>query len=263
MRIAVVTVFPEALAAVTEIGVTGRAVREGALGVASVNPREFTTDRHRSVDDRPYGGGPGMVMRPEPLDAAVRSARELAGSGASVVYLSPQGRRFDDSAARRLARLPGLVLLAGRYEGVDERLLEKSVDEEISIGDYVLSGGEVAALVVIDAVARLLPGVLGHEDSAQQDSFADGLLDCPHYTRPEVFDGRPVPEVLTSGDHEAIRRWRLQQSLGRTWERRPDLLERRVLSDEERALLDEYRRHREVGQPREPREPREPRQTKE
>ena len=221
MRIAVVTVFPESLSAVTDIGVSGRAVRDGRLTVTAVNPRDFTEDRHRSVDDRPYGGGPGMVMSPEPLDAALGVARASAGEGAPVVYLSPQGRRFDDSEARRLATLPGLVLLAGRYEGVDERLIEKAVDEELSIGDYVLSGGEVAALVVIDAVARLLPGVLGHEESAEQDSFADGLLDCPHYTRPEQFDGRPVPPVLTSGDHEAIRRWRLQQALGRTWERRP------------------------------------------
>lgn len=240
MHIAVVTVFPEMLTAVTGFGVSGRAVRDGRLVVSGVNPRDFTHDRHRSVDDRPYGGGPGMVMRPEPLAAAVREARTLAGADARIVYLSPQGRRFDDKEARTMAQSESLVLLAGRYEGVDERLIDAVVDDELSIGDYVLSGGETAALVVIDAVTRLLPGVLGHEESADQDSFADGLLDCPHYTRPEVFEGRAVPEVLSSGDHAAIRRWRLQQSLGRTWERRPDLLELRVLSDEEKQLLARY-----------------------
>lgn len=237
MRVAVVTVFPGMLDAVSEYGVTGRAVREGRLSLQAVNPRDYTRDRHRSVDDRPYGGGPGMVMRPEPLAEAVRAATRMVGQG-RVVYLSPQGRRLDDGVARELATEPGLVLLAGRYEGVDERLLESVVDDELSIGDYVLSGGELAALVVVDVVARLLPGVLGHAASAAEDSFADGLLDCPHYTRPEVFDGREVPPVLRSGDHEAIRRWRLQQSLLRTAQRRPDLLARRVLSDEERELLD-------------------------
>ena len=240
MRIAVVTVFPESLSAVTDYGVSGRAVRDGMVSVTGVNPRDFTLDRHKSVDDRPYGGGPGMVMRPEPLAAAIGEARNLAGKQAPVIYLSPQGKRFDDAQARRLAELPGLILLAGRYEGVDERLIESEVDEELSIGDYVLSGGEMAAMVVVDAVTRLLPGVLGHEDSAQQDSFADGLLDCPHYTRPDVYEGRAVPAVLTSGDHEAIRRWRLQQALGRTATRRPDLLEARGCSEEEQALLDAY-----------------------
>jgi len=240
MRIAVVTVFPDSLSAVTDYGVSGRAVRDGIVSVAGVNPRDYTLDRHKSVDDRPYGGGPGMVMRPEPLAAAIGEARNLAGEQAPVIYLSPQGKRFDDAQARRLAQLPGLILLAGRYEGVDERLIESEVDEELSIGDYVLSGGEMAAMVVVDAVTRLLPGVLGHEDSAQQDSFADGLLDCPHYTRPDVYEGRAVPAVLTSGDHEAIRRWRLQQALGRTETRRPDLLEARGCSEEERALLDAY-----------------------
>lgn len=240
MRIAVVTVFPESLSAVTDYGVSGRAVRDGMVSVTGVNPRDFTLDRHKSVDDRPYGGGPGMVMRPEPLAAAIGEARNLAGKQAPVIYLSPQGRRFDDAQARRLAELPGLILLAGRYEGVDERLIESEVDEELSIGDYVLSGGELAAMVVVDAVTRLLPGVLGHEDSAQEDSFADGLLDCPHYTRPDVYEGRAVPAVLTSGDHEAIRRWRLQQALGRTATRRPDLLEARGCGKEEQALLDAY-----------------------
>lgn len=241
MRVALITVFPEMLSAVRDVGVTGRAVRDGRLVLDAVNPRDFTHDRHRSVDDRPYGGGPGMVMRPEPLAAAIKRGREIAGATAPVIYLSPQGERLTDQRARTLAEGEGMVLLAGRYEGVDERLLSEAVDQELSIGDYVLSGGELAALVVVDAVTRLLPGVLGHEDSAAEDSFADGLLDCPHYTRPEVYEGQVVPEVLRSGDHAAISRWRLQQSLGRTWERRPDLLEARgPLSDEERGLLDEY-----------------------
>ena len=236
MRIGVVTVFPQMLDAVTDVGVSGRAVREGLLTVTAVNPRDFTQDRHRSVDDRPYGGGPGMVMRPEPLVAALTEAR--AHAPGPVIYLSPQGTRFDDRRARRYAALPGMVLLAGRYEGIDERVIRSCVDEELSIGDYVLSGGELAALVVIDAVARLLPGALGHADSAQEDSFADGLLDCPHYTRPEQFAGQAVPPVLLSGDHAAIRRWRLQQALLRTRERRPELLERRGLSAQEQELLD-------------------------
>jgi tRNA (guanine37-N1)-methyltransferase len=237
MRVAVVTVFPETLAAVTEVGVSGRAVREGILEVAAINPRDFTRDRHRSVDDRPYGGGPGMVMRPQPLLSAISAAREQVGDAARVVYLSPQGRRLDDRRVREMATWSGMVLVAGRYEGVDERVLEIAVDEELSIGDFVLSGGELAALVVIDAVARLLPGALGHVESAEQDSFAAGLLDCPHYTRPEVFEGRAVPAVLLGGDHAAIARWRLQQSLQRTAQRRPDMLAARGLSDEERALL--------------------------
>lgn len=244
MRIALVTVFPEMLDAVTAVGVSGRAVREGGLEVLAVNPRDYTRDRHRSVDDRPYGGGPGMVMRPEPLAGALAEARAFAGSGVKTVYLSPQGCRFDDAGARALAKEPGLVLLAGRYEGVDERLIEAEIDEELSIGDFVLSGGELAALVVIDAVARLLPGTLGHEDSAAEDSFADGLLDCPHYTRPEEYAGRAVPQVLLSGDHAAIRRWRLQQALGRTWERRPELLQQRGMSAEEEALLARYQAER-------------------
>ena len=237
MQVALVTVFPQVLELVSGIGVSGRAVRDGRLQLAAINPRDYTRDRHRSVDDRPYGGGPGMVMRPEPLAAAIAAGRDTVGAGGPVLYLSPQGRRFDDARARELAQLPGLVLLAGRYEGVDERLVDSAVDEELSIGDFVLSGGELAALVVVDAIARLLPGALGHADSAQEDSFVDGLLDCPHYTRPECFAGRPVPPVLLSGDHAAIRRWRLQQSLLRTWQRRPELLERRGMNDEEQRLL--------------------------
>jgi tRNA (guanine37-N1)-methyltransferase len=246
MRIALVTLFPDMLNAVTGFGVTGRAVRDQRLSLTMVNPRDYTEDRHRSVDDRPYGGGPGMVMRPEPLAAAIAEASSQVGADAPVIYLSPQGKRFDHDRARALALQPGLVLLAGRYEGVDERLIDSAVDEELSIGDYVLSGGELPAMVVIDAVTRLLPGVLGHEASAEEDSFATGLLDCPHYTRPEQYRGQQVPEVLLSGDHAAIRRWRLQQALGRTWERRPELLEQRdkerELTPEEQSLLAEYQR---------------------
>ena len=244
MRIAVVSLFPEMFEAVSAYGVTGRAVAQGQLDLRLSNPRDYTTDRHRTVDDRPYGGGPGMLMKVEPLEAAIAAAREQVGEGGRVVYLSPQGRRFDHAKALEFAALDSLVLVAGRYEGVDERLLEAEVDEELSIGDYVLSGGEVAAMVVIDAVSRQLPGVLGHEQSAEQDSFAEGLLDCPHYTRPEAYGQRRVPEVLLSGNHEAIRRWRLKQSLGRTFERRPDLLEQRTLTSEEEELLAEYRRER-------------------
>lgn len=246
MRVAMVTLFPEMLALVSGSGVTGRAVRDKRLNVTAINPRDYTEDRHRSVDDRPYGGGPGMVMRPEPLAAALNDARAHAGERAPVIYLSPQGRKFDHERAKDLSGLPGMVLLAGRYEGVDERLISSAVDEELSIGDYVLSGGELAALVVVDAVTRLLPGVLGHEDSASQDSFAQGLLDCPHFTRPEQYEGEDVPAVLLSGDHAAIRRWRLKQALGRTWERRPDLLDaleqQRELTIEERKLLSEYQK---------------------
>ena len=253
MRIALISVFPQMLALVRDIGVTGRAVRDGRLELAAVNPRDFTTDRHRSVDERPYGGGPGMLMRPEPLAAAIDAGRCRVGGQATVVYLSPQGRRFDDRRARELATQSALVLLAGRYEGVDERLIEVCVDEELSIGDYVLSGGELAALVVIDALARLLPGVLGHTDSAAQDSFAEGLLDCPHYTRPEEYAGRKVPAVLLSGDHAAIARWRTQQALGRTAQRRPDLLARRErsrpLSTLERQLLARYRQEHQGPSP--------------
>lgn len=246
MRVAMVTLFPEMLGLVSESGVTGRAVRDERVNVTAINPRDYTEDRHRSVDERPYGGGPGMVMRPEPLAAALKVARAHAGEHAPVIYLSPQGRKFDHERATALSRLPGMVLLAGRYEGVDERLIRSAVDEELSIGDYVLSGGELAALVVVDAVTRLLPGVLGHEDSASQDSFAQGLLDCPHFTRPEQYEGQDVPAVLLSGDHAAIRRWRLKQALGRTWERRPDLLaaleRQRELTPEEHKLLGEYQK---------------------
>ncbi|MGH8282601.1 MAG: tRNA (guanosine(37)-N1)-methyltransferase TrmD, partial [Gammaproteobacteria bacterium] len=226
MHVEVVTLFPEMVDTLLQFGVTGRAKQRGLLKVKSWNPRDYTTDRHRTVDDRPFGGGPGMVMKVEPLRSAIRSAREAAGQKAPVIYLSPQGKRFDQQDARRLAAMEALVLVAGRYEGIDERVIETEVDKELSIGDYVLSGGELPALVVIDALARLLPGALGDEDSAAQDSFMNGLLDYPHYTRPEDIDGKRVPEVLMSGDHAAIRRWRRKQALGRSWLRRPELLEK-------------------------------------
>ncbi len=240
MRIQVVTLFPEMVEALRLGGVTARAMEQGLLELRCWNPRDFARDRHRTVDDRPYGGGPGMVMRVEPLRSTICAAKAAAGEGAKVAYLSPQGRRLDQAGLRELAARPGLVLVAGRYEGVDERLVEEIVDEEWSIGDYVLSGGELAAMVIIDGIARLLPGALGHEGSAEADSFSEGLLDHPHYTRPEVIDGRAVPEVLLSGDHAAIARWRRKQSLGRTWARRPDLLAGRELSEEDRRLLEEY-----------------------
>ncbi len=240
MHIDVITLFPDMVAAVAEFGVVGRARRNGLVSLDFENPRDHTSDVHRTVDDRPYGGGPGMVMKYEPLAGAVAAARARAPQGSPVVCLSPQGRVFDQALARRYAGLPGLVLLAGRYEGVDERFIERHVDEELSLGDFVLSGGEVAAMAVIDAVVRLLPGVLGDDESAAQDSFMEGLLDCPHYTRPEVIEDRSVPAVLLSGDHAAIARWRMQQALGRTFERRPDLLGKLELTDEQQALLDDY-----------------------
>lgn len=246
MHIGVVSLFPEMFGAVTGHGVVGRAVEQGQLQVSCRNPRDYTADRHRTVDDRPYGGGPGMVMKIDPLQQAVNAARGDVGSPAKVIYLSPQGGLLNHAKVLELASEKALVLIAGRYEGVDERFLEAEVDEEISIGDYVLSGGELAAMVLIDAVGRQLPGVLGHSESAQQDSFAGGLLDCPHYTRPEVYAGRSVPTVLLSGDHERIRRWRLKQSLQRTQARRPELLAARELSAEEAALLDEHRGEEEL-----------------
>ena len=244
MRIEVVTLFPEMLRTLLDFGVTGRAADRGLLQVGSWNPRDYATDARRTVDDRPFGGGPGMVMQVEPLRAAIRAVRQSTGPGAPVIYLSPQGKRFDQQEAQRLAKLPALILVAGRYEGVDERLIESEVDAELSTGDYVLSGGELPALVVIDALARLLPGALGDEDSAAQDSFMQGLLDYPQYTRPEELDGLRVPAVLLSGDHAAIRRWRMKQALGRTWLRRPELLEKLELSAEQRTLLDEFIRER-------------------
>jgi len=244
MRFDVVTLFPEMVGEVARYGVAGRAIERGLAELVVWNPRDFARDRYRRVDDRPYGGGPGMVMKVEPLRSAIRAARGAAGEPAPVLLMSPQGRRLDQDAVRRFAGMRRLVLVAGRYEGIDERLIESDIDEEWSLGDYVLSGGELAALVLFDAAVRLLPGVLGDETSAQQDSYMEGLLDCPHYTRPEEVDGRPVPAVLQGGDHEAIRRWRLKQALGRTWLRRPDLLEHKQLSREQQGLLDEFKNER-------------------
>ncbi|MDH3514488.1 MAG: tRNA (guanosine(37)-N1)-methyltransferase TrmD [Gammaproteobacteria bacterium] len=241
MRIDVISLFPPMFEAVSGHGITGRAVRNGLLTLRVWNPRDYTEDRHRSVDDRPYGGGPGMVMMVEPLARAIRAARQDQGNKAKVMYLSPQGRRLDHAAVLEMSKREGMILLAGRYEGIDERLLETEVDEEWSIGDYVLSGGELAAMVLIDAVTRQLPGALGDEASAQQDSFVEGLLDYEHYTRPEEYAGRKVPQVLLSGDHEKIRRWRLKRSLGRTWLLRPDLLQKLPLNSEQKQLLDEFR----------------------
>lgn len=240
MRIDVITLFPEMVAAVTGYGVTARACERGLLTLVTWNPRDDAHDLRRTVDDRPYGGGPGMVMKAPPLRDALARARRQAGSSGKVIYLSPQGRLLTQTAVCELAAAPHLILVAGRYEGVDERFVEACVDEEWSIGDYVLSGGELAAMVLIDAVTRLLPGALGDAESARQDSFMDGLLDCPHYTRPEEIDGLRAPAVLLSGDHGAIARWRLREALGRTWRRRPDLLARLRLDREQQALLDEY-----------------------
>lgn len=244
----VITLFPQMFEAVTGWGISGRARERGVYGFEAWNPRDFAANAYRTVDDRPYGGGPGMVMMAEPLAKAVRAARqrqETCGARGRVVYLSPQGRPLDHGVVEELAALPGMVLVCGRYEGVDERLIRREIEDEISIGDYVLSGGELAAMVVLDAVIRQLPGVLGDAESARQDSFVEGLLDCPHYTRPEVYEGERVPEVLMSGNHADIDRWRLKQSLGRTWLRRPELLERLELTARERALLDEFRREHE------------------
>jgi len=240
MDIGVISLFPELTDTMVSYGVLGRAVDRGQVKVNCVNPRDFTEDRHQTVDDRPYGGGPGMVLKVEPVRDAIEAARAELPKGSPVIFLGPQGRKFDQKVAVELSALPGMILVAGRYEGFDERLVESVCDDEISLGDFVLSGGEVAALAIIDSVVRLMPGVLGDDASAEQDSFSDGLLDCPHYTRPEEFEGKTVPAVLLNGNHEEIRRWRLKQSLGRTWARRPELLETRQLTDEEQALLNEY-----------------------
>lgn len=240
MHINVVSLFPEMVATIAEYGVVGRAERRKLVSLDIENPRDYTDDAHRTVDDRPYGGGPGMVMKYQPVAGALQAAKAKLPEGSLVVCLSPQGRVFDQAMARRYAALPGLVLLAGRYEGIDERLIESQVDEELSLGDFVLSGGEIAAMAVVDAVVRLLPGVLGDDESAEQDSFMEGLLDCPHYTRPEEVGGKSVPDVLLSGDHAKIARWRHKQALGRSYLRRPDLLEKLELSNEQQRLLDEF-----------------------
>jgi tRNA (guanine37-N1)-methyltransferase len=241
MRIAVVSLFPVMLREALLHGVLGRAIERGLLAVECFDPRDSATDVHRTVDDRPYGGGPGMVLKAEPLRSALRGAVGSVPAGSRRIYLGADGRRFEQNMAREAREWPGLILVAGRYEGVDERFIEAEIDDQWSIGDYVLTGGELPALVVIDAIARLLPGTLGSAESAVQESFTDGLVDWPHYTRPPVLDGRAVPAVLASGDHAAIQRWRRQQALGRTWLRRPELLERRGMNGEERALLEEFK----------------------
>lgn len=261
MRFELITLFPELFVPILKSGVIGKAVENGLIKVNSWNPRDFTHDRHRTVDDRPYGGGPGMLMKVQPLQDAIHAAKIACfaddyGSKATnaitglqenskllntrTIYLSPQGNKLDYEKVLELSRYKALVLVSGRYEGVDERLIYSEIDEEISIGDYVLSGGELASMVILDAVSRLVPGVLGHKDSAVEDSFVNGLLDHPHYTRPETFQGQSVPEVLISGDHEKIRRWRLKQSLGKTWLRRPELLKNTELNVEQQSLLQEF-----------------------
>jgi tRNA (guanine37-N1)-methyltransferase len=246
MRIDVITLFPDSLQGLADLGVTGRAIREGRVELKTWNPRDLATDVHRTVDDRPYGGGPGMVMAVEPLSSTIRAARAEQAGETLVSLMSPQGRKLDQSGIEELAGRQGLILVCGRYEGIDERVIESEIDEEWSIGDYVISGGELAAAVIIDAVTRLIPGVLGDEMSAVEDSFVDGVLDHPHYTRPEEAGGKKVPDVLLSGDHAAIRRWRRKQALGRTWQRRPDLLEGREMDEEAKLLLKEFRRELET-----------------
>lgn len=244
MNIGVVTLFPEMFTAVADSGITGRAVTNGLVNLSFTNPRDFTEDKHRTVDDKPYGGGPGMLMKVAPLKAAIlsakKAAREAVGGEAEVIYLSPQGRPLTQKILEDLAQRPALVLVAGRYEGIDERLIECEIDAEYSIGDYVLSGGELPAMVLIDGITRLQPGAVGDDQSVQEDSFSAGLLDHPHYTRPETVEGLEVPAVLLGGNHAEIRRWRLKQALGRTALRRPDLIEQRELSAEEQALLAEF-----------------------
>ena len=240
LRLAVLTLFPEMFSAITQWGVTGRAFESGLCQLHLQDPREEAADRHGTVDDRPYGGGPGMVMQAPILAAALAKARAVAGENAKVVAMSPQGIPLDAALVRSLASEDALVLVAGRYEGIDERFVTRHVDLEVSVGDYVVSGGELPAMMLIDALVRWLPGALGHEASAAEDSFSEGLLDCPHYTRPKEVEGLKVPNILLSGHHENIARWRLKQSLGRTSERRPDLLAKRTLGAEEQRLLDEY-----------------------
>lgn len=248
MWIGVISLFPDMFRAITDFGVTGRAVKRGLLEINLWNPRDFAHDKHRTVDDRPYGGGPGMLMMVQPLRDAIQAAKQAAGDDVKVIYLSPQGKKLTQSGVAELAQHRKLILVAGRYEGIDERVIQSEIDEEWSIGDYVLSGGELPAMTLVDAVSRLVPGVLGDMASAEQDSFADGLLDCPHYTRPENLDGVMVPDVLLSGNHEHIRRWRLKQSLGRTWQRRPELLNNLALTDEQAKLLAEYVQERNAEQ---------------
>ena len=239
MRFDVITLFPGLVEQVTACGVVGRAAEQGLIDLHCWNPRDYARDRHRTVDDRPYGGGPGMLMKVQPLQDAINAVRAESES-AQLVYLSPQGELLTQDKLARQVEKGNVAFLCGRYEGIDERLIQREVDAEWSLGDYVISGGELAAMVCIDAMTRLLPGALGHADSAQQDSFSEGLLDCPHYTRPEVYRGDRVPEVLMSGNHREIDNWRRQQALGRTWQRRPDLLENVELDEMQRNLLNEF-----------------------
>ncbi|MGF1727741.1 tRNA (guanosine(37)-N1)-methyltransferase TrmD [Photobacterium nomapromontoriensis] len=240
MKVGIISLFPDMFSAITNFGVTGQAVKKGLLSVETWNPRDFTRDKHRTVDDRPYGGGPGMLMMVQPLRDAIHAAKQSVEGPAKVIYLSPQGRTLDQAGVEELAQNENLILICGRYEGIDERIIQQEVDEEWSIGDFVLTGGELPAMTLVDAVVRFVPGVLGDFASAEEDSFANGWLDCPHYTRPEVLDGQEVPKVLLSGNHKDISRWRLKQSLGRTWLRRPELLENLALTDDQEFLLTEF-----------------------
>ncbi len=240
MWVGVISLFPEIFRSITDFGVTGQAVKKGLLSVEVWNPRDFTHDKHRTVDDRPYGGGPGMLMMVQPLRDAIQTAKQASPGKTKVIYLSPQGRKLDQKGVEELATNKNLILICGRYEGVDERIIQSEVDEEWSTGDFVMTGGEIPAMTLIDSVSRFVPGVLGDFASAEEDSFANGLLDCPHYTRPEMLDGVEVPSVLKSGNHKDIRRWRLKKSLGRTWIRRPELLENLALTDEQELLLAEF-----------------------
>ncbi len=240
MWVGVISLFPDMFRSVTDFGVTGQAVKKGLLSVNVWNPRDFTHDKHRTVDDKPYGGGPGMLMMVQPLTDAIHAAKKAAPGKAKVIYLSPQGRKLDQQGVEELATNENMILICGRYEGIDERVIQSEVDEEWSIGDFVMTGGELPAMTLIDSAVRFVPGVLGDFASAEEDSFANGLLDCPHYTRPEVLNGKEVPTVLKSGNHQDIRLWRLKQSLGRTWLRRPELLENLALTDEQEALLAEF-----------------------
>ncbi len=243
MWVGAITLFPDMFRSITDFGVTGQAVKKQLLTVETWNPRDFAMDKHKTVDDRPYGGGPGMLMMVQPLRDAINAAKQAAPQGkkTKVIFLSPQGRKLDQAGVQELATNENMILICGRYEGIDERLIQSEVDEEWSIGDFVMSGGELPAMTLIDTVARFIPGVLGHSASAAEDSFVNGLLDCPHYTRPEVLDGESVPSVLMSGNHEKIRQWRLKQSLGRTWLRRPELLENLALTDEQELLLQDFK----------------------
>uniref|UniRef100_A0A3B0MDR2 tRNA (guanine-N(1)-)-methyltransferase n=1 Tax=Arsenophonus endosymbiont of Trialeurodes vaporariorum TaxID=235567 RepID=A0A3B0MDR2_9GAMM len=248
MWIGIISLFPEMFRAITEYGVIGRAVKNGLLNIQCWDPRDYTHDRHRTVDDRPYGGGPGMLMMVQPLRDAIHAAKSEIGEDAKVIYLSPQGRKLNQQGVCQLTANKKLILVCGRYEGIDERIIETEIDEEWSIGDYVLSGGELPAMVMIDSISRFIPGVLGHHASAEEDSFMTGLLDCPHYTRPEVLEGMEVPSILLSGNHAEIERWRRKQSLGRTWLRRPELLTSLALTDEQRMLLAEFQQEYEEQQ---------------